>query len=327
MRRKIYQQMLEWKKKDSGSSALLLNGARRVGKSYIAEEFAKKEYQSYLLIDFTYLPHEVRTIFENDIHDLDLFFNKLSAYYRTALHKRNTLIIFDEVQRYPAARELIKYLVADGRYDYLETGSLISLRMNIENIVIPSEEEHLEMFPMDFEEFLWAMGDETTIPFLKECFEKCRPLGQAMHKRVMNDFRQYMLVGGMPQSVEAYLKTKSFEDCDRIKKRILTLYREDITKFVPITLFNRGQASRIFDRLHSEPELIVLKNNQPSAVILAPEEYTRLAKIEENYLLLLETTKRLAVNEHKAAIPEVELMEHFGIADSDLKEVEDLEIE
>ncbi len=231
MKRKIYSRLLEWKEKDNGNCALLLDGARRVGKSYIAEEFGANEYKSYLLIDFAHLPQEVRSIFENDINDFDLFFNKLSAYYRKTLYRRDSLIIFDEVQRYPTARELIKYLVADGRYDYLETGSLISLRMNVENIVIPSEEEHIEMFPMDFEEFLWAMGDEKTIPFLKECFENLRPLGQAMHRRVMNDFRQYILVGGMPQAVEAYMKSKSFEDTDRIKRRILKLYREDITKF------------------------------------------------------------------------------------------------
>ncbi len=231
MKRKIYSRLLEWKEKDNGNCALLLDGARRVGKSYIAEEFGINEYKSYLLIDFAHLPQEVRSIFENDINDFDLFFNKLSAYYRKTLYRRDSLIIFDEVQRYPTARELIKYLVADGRYDYLETGSLISLRMNVENIVIPSEEEHIEMFPMDFEEFLWAMGDEKTIPFLKECFENLRPLGQAMHRRVMNDFRQYILVGGMPQAIEAYMKSKSFEDTDRIKRRILRLYREDITKF------------------------------------------------------------------------------------------------
>lgn len=249
MKRKIYKQLLEWKEKDRGSCALLLDGARRVGKSYIAEEFGKREYRSYLLIDFAHLPSQVRDIFENDIDDFDMFFHKLSAYYRATLYKRDSLIIFDEVQRYPAARELIKYLVADGRYDYLETGSLISLRMNIENIVIPSEEEHIEMFPMDFEEFLWAQGDETTIPFLRECFEKKQPLGQAMHRRVMNDFRQYILVGGMPQAIEAYLNGKSFEDADRIKKRILTLYREDITKFA------KGYESKvlaIFDEVPSQ---------------------------------------------------------------------------
>lgn len=249
MKRKIYNQLLEWKEKDKGSCALLLDGARRVGKSYIAEQFGKNEYKSYLLIDFAHLQREVRDIFENDINDFDLFFHKLAAYYRKTLYVRETLIIFDEVQRYPAARELIKYLVADGRYDYLETGSLISLRMNVEDIVIPSEEEHVEMFPMDFEEFLWAMGDETTVPYLQECFEELRPLGQAMHRRVMNDFRQYILVGGMPQAVEAYRNTKSFEAADRIKRRILTLYREDITKFA------KGYEAKvlaIFDEMPSQ---------------------------------------------------------------------------
>lgn len=227
----------------------MLDGARRVGKSYIAEQFGKNEYKSYILIDFAHLQREVRDIFENDLNDFALFFNKLSVYYRTELYRRESLIIFDEVQRFPAARELIKYLVADGRYDYMETGSLISLRMNVENIVIPSEEEHIEMFPMDFEEFLWAMGDETTIPFLQECFEACRPLGQALHKKVMNDFRQYILTGGMPQVVDAYRKQKNFEEADRIKRRILTLYREDITKFA------KGYEAKvltIFDEIPSQ---------------------------------------------------------------------------
>lgn len=249
MRRKIYDRLMEWKEKDNGGCALLLDGARRVGKSYIAEQFAENEYKSYLIIDFANLPHEVQDIFENDKNDLELFFNKLSAYYRKILYKRESLIIFDEVQRFPEARELIKYLVADGRYDYLETGSLISLRMNVENIVIPSEEEHVEMFPMDFEEFLWAMGDETTIPYLRQCYEKLMPIGQALHRKIMNDFRQYMLVGGMPQAVEIYRKTKNFEDTDRIKKRILTLYRQDITKFA------KGYEAKvlsIFDELPSQ---------------------------------------------------------------------------
>lgn len=249
MKRKIYNRLLEWKEKDHGSCALLLDGARRVGKSYIAEQFGMNEYKSYLLIDFARLQREVRVIFENDTDDLNLFFNKLSAYYRTTLYRRESLIIFDEVQRFPAARELIKYLVADGRYDYMETGSLISLRMNVEDIVIPSEEEHVEMFPMDFEEFLWAMGDEATVPYLRDCFEKQQPLGQAMHRRVMNDFRQYMLVGGMPQAVDAYRQSKSFEGADRIKRRILTLYREDITKYA------KGYEARvlaIFDEIPSQ---------------------------------------------------------------------------
>jgi len=286
MKRKIYARLLEWKEKDNGSCALLLDGARRVGKSYIAEQFGKNEYKSYLLIDFAHLPHEVRNIFENDIDDLDLFFNKISAYYRRILYRRESLIIFDEVQRYPQARELIKYLVADGRYDYLEAGSLISLRMNVENIVIPSEEEHIEMFPMDFEEFLWAMGDETTIPFLKDCFENLRPLGQAMHRRVLNDFRQYILVGGMPQAVEAYRKSKNFEDADRIKKRILTLYREDITKFA------KGYEAKvlsIFDEMPSQ-----LAKTEKKYKLASIEKGAKFRDYENAFLWL---TEAMVVNE------------------------------
>lgn len=280
MKRKIYSRLLEWKEKDQGSCALLLDGARRVGKSYIAEEFGKNEYKSYLMIDFAHLPLEVENIFENDINDFDLFFNKLSAYYRKPLYKRESLVIFDEVQRYPAARELIKYLVADGRYDYMETGSLISLRMNVENIVIPSEEEHLEMFPMDFEEFLWAIGDETTVPFLEDCFKNLRPLGQAMHRRVMNDFRQYMLVGGMPQAVEAYLRDKNFEDSDRIKKRILILYREDITKFA------KGYEAKvlsIFDEMPSQ-----LAKTEKKYKLSSIEKGARFRDYENAFLWLTE---------------------------------------
>lgn len=249
MKRKIYSRLLEWKQNDNGSCAILIDGARRVGKSYIAKEFAEKEYRSYIIIDFAHIPADVQSFFENDKNDFDLFFNKLSAYYRTPLYPRKSVIIFDEVQRYPQARELIKYLVADGRYDYIETGSLISLRMNTENIVIPSEEEHIEMFPLDFEEFLWALGDETTVPYLRECFEELRPLGQAMHQRIMNDYRQFILVGGMPQSVEAYVTTKNFEAADRVKKRILKLYRQDITKFA------KGYEAKvlaIFDEMPSQ---------------------------------------------------------------------------
>lgn len=280
MKRKIYDRLLEWKEKDHGNCALLLDGARRVGKSYIAEQFGKNEYKSYLLIDFAHLPKEVKEIFENDLNDFDLFFNKLAAYYRVVLYRRESLIIFDEVQRYPAARELIKYLVADGRYDYLETGSLISLRKNVENIVIPSEEEHVEMFPMDFEEFLWAMGDETTVAFLKECYEGLQPLGQAVHRRVMNDFRQYMLVGGMPQAVEAYINSKNFEEADRIKKRILTLYREDITKFA------KGYEAKvlsIFDEMPSQ-----LSKTEKKYKLANMEKGARFREYENAFMWLAE---------------------------------------
>ena len=231
LRRKIYDALLGWKQKSSGKTALLIDGARRVGKSYIAELFAKQEYRSHIIIDFGNAPRDILDLFENDSADLDLFFAKLSAFYGTRLHKRESLIVFDEVQQFPRARQLIKYLVADGRYDYLETGSLIRLKKNTENIIIPSEEEHIELFPLDFEEFLWALGDEATVPLIRRCFEARKPLGQALHRKIMNDFRQYVLVGGMPQSVLAYLNGKDFQASDEAKRRILQLYRNDVSKF------------------------------------------------------------------------------------------------
>lgn len=173
-------------RKSHGHTALLIDGARRVGKSYIAEEFAKNEYKSYIIVDFGNAPQDILDLFLNDSSNLDLFFAKLSAFYSKILYKRNSLIIFDEVQQFPRARQLIKYLVADGRYDYLETGSLIRLKKNVKDIIIPSEEEHIEMFPLDFEEFLWAMDDESTVPLIRQCFETRTPLGQALHRKIMN---------------------------------------------------------------------------------------------------------------------------------------------
>ncbi len=231
LKRKIYNTLLAWKNKSQGKTALLIDGARRVGKSFIAEKFAKNEYKSYILIDFGNAPQDILDTFLNDSADLDLFFAKLAAFYSTVLYKRQSLLIFDEVQQFPRARQLIKYLVADGRYDYIETGSLIRLKKNVQDIIIPSEEEHIEMFPLDFEEFLWALGDNATIPFVRQCFEKRLPLGQAVHRKIMNDFRQYVLVGGMPQAVLAYLNGKNFEAADEAKRRILHLYRDDVSKF------------------------------------------------------------------------------------------------
>ncbi len=231
LKRKAYQKLLDWKQESNGTTALLLDGARRVGKSFLCRQFGENEYKSMILIDFGNIAKEITELFENESSNLDLFFAKLSAYYRVPLHKRESLIVFDEVQCFPRARQLIKYLVADGRYDYLETGSLISLKQNVKDIIIPSEEEHLELFPLDFEEFLWALGDETTTPLLRICFEQRQPLGQALHRKIMNDFRQYILVGGMPQVVSEYLKEKDFAAADKIKKRILTLYRNDVAKF------------------------------------------------------------------------------------------------
>lgn len=231
LKRKIYDELVSWKNTSRGKTAILIDGARRVGKSFVAEEFAKNEYDSYIMIDFGNAPSEIKDLILHESYNLDLFFAKLSSFYARPLFKRRSLVIFDEVQQFPFARQLIKYLVADGRYDYLETGSLIRLKKNTENIIIPSEEEHVEMFPMDFEEFLWAMGDETTVPVLKMCFEEKKPLGQALHRKIMNDFRQYILVGGMPQAVLAYLEDRNFEAADRAKRNILNLYREDISKF------------------------------------------------------------------------------------------------
>ena len=230
MKRKMYDYLVKWKKRTNGASALLVQGARRVGKSYIVEDFAKSEYRSYILIDFNKADDTVRDIFEHDLNNMDMLFQKLSTLYNKKLYPRESLIIFDEVQLFPRARSAIKYLVEDGRFDYIETGSLISIRKNVENILIPSEEDMVNMYPMDFEEFLWAIGDETMYSLITECFKKQKPLGQALHRKAMDLFRLYLIVGGMPQAVKAYVDTKDFDSVDAAKRRILKLYREDIRK-------------------------------------------------------------------------------------------------
>ena len=226
MKRKIYNEMLQWKQDSQGKSALMIDGARRIGKSYIVEEFAKNEYKSYILVDFNNADDNLIEIFDKYLRNLDVFFSYLALYYNVTLYPRDTVIVFDEVQLYPKARAAIKYLVKDGRYDYIETGSLVSINRNVKDIVIPSEEHRINMFPMDFEEFLWSMGDEATIPLIRHCFETKQPLGQALHRKIMNDFRQYVLVGGMPQAVLAYIDGKNFETADDAKRRIIKLYRE-----------------------------------------------------------------------------------------------------
>ncbi len=230
MERKIIDRLKEWKNKSNGESAILVRGARRVGKSYIVEKFAKREYKSYILIDFNLANEQIKDIFLHDLDDLDTFFLKLSTLYNTKLYKRDSVIIFDEVQLFPRARSAVKYLVADGRYDYIETGSLISIRKNVEGILLPSEEDKLDMYPMDFEEFLWATGNETMYPLIENCYERRQPLGQSLHRKAMNLFRQYMIVGGMPQAVKAYAESRDFDKVDRAKRRILNLYRDDIRK-------------------------------------------------------------------------------------------------
>lgn len=230
MKRKIYDKLLDWKHREGGRTALLIDGARRVGKSYIAKAFAEAEYKSYILIDFNRAPREVVELFDYYLNDLDTLFMYLSNFYGTKLFARESLIILDEVQLCPRARSAVKYLVADGRYDYLETGSLMSIKKNVRDILIPSEEEHIKMYPLDFEEFLWALYNDMLMPFIRDCYEKKQPMGQAMHRKAMDYFRQYMIVGGMPQAVERYVETCDFDSVDRIKRAILELYRADIVK-------------------------------------------------------------------------------------------------
>ena len=230
MKRKIYSKLLEWKNSRAGKTALLIDGARRVGKSYIVEAFAKAEYKTYILIDFNSVGDGILDLFKNYLDDLEMFFIYLSNYYNVKLVERESLIIFDEVQLFPRARAAIKYLVADGRFDYIETGSIVSIKINVKDIVIPSEEQHIKMYPMDFEEFLWATGNETLMPFMFSHFNDSKPLGQAMHRKIMDYFRQYLVIGGMPQAVAEYIVSRDFTEVDQIKRDILTLYRNDISK-------------------------------------------------------------------------------------------------
>ena len=245
-KRKIYNQMLEWKKTSAGKTALLIEGARRIGKSTTAEAFARNEYRSYILIDFSIAPSETIRLFD-DLSDLNYIFLQLQLQYRVNLYERNSLIIFDEVQFCPRARQAIKFLVKDHRYDYMETGSLISIRKNVENILIPSEEKKIQMYPMDFEEFLLACGDETTYPLIRQCYENFCPLGQDMNRKLMRTFRLYMLVGGMPQAVDAYLKTNNLKEVDGVKRDILSLYEDDFMKIDPT-----GRASLLFDSIPAQ---------------------------------------------------------------------------
>ena len=249
MKRKIYTTLLDWKERRAGKTALLIDGARRVGKSYIVEAFAKKEYRSYILIDFFTASQDVKDLFENYLHDLDTFFLFLSNYYQVKLYPRETLIIFDEVQEFPRARGAIKYLVADGRYDYIETGSLMSIKKNVQDALIPSEEHHVNLYPMDFEEFLWALGDDMLMPFIKERFEKKQPLGPALHRKAMDLFRQYLIVGGMPQAVKEFVESRDFDEVDRVKRDILTLYRADMMKHAQVYEI---KVARVFDEIPAQ---------------------------------------------------------------------------
>lgn len=245
-KRKIYETLLNWKK-ENGKKALLIEGARRIGKSTIVEEFGKNEYRSYLKIDFSAMTNTVRSYFEEVYPDLDTFFLYISTAYGVQLYKRESLVIFDEVQFFPKARQAIKHLVADGRYDYIETGSLISIRENVKDILIPSEERHVRMYPMDFEEFCTALGNESIIKYIHSCFEKREPLERGLHNMAMRLFSQYMLVGGMPQSVNAFIESgRMFAASDSEKREILSLFRDDIKK---IESFYRAKVVSIFDQI------------------------------------------------------------------------------
>lgn len=245
-KRKIYDCLLEWKKSSDGRTALLIEGARRIGKSTVVESFARNEYESYILIDFAKASKETKDLFE-DVSNLNYIFLQLQLIYGVDLHERKSVIIFDEVQLCPNARQAIKTLVQDHRYDYIETGSLISIKKNVMNILIPSEERKLSMYPMDYEEFLWALGDTTTIPILKKCFSENIGLGEKMNRKLLRDFRLYMLIGGMPQAVDEYIRTNNFKYVDQVKRDILHLYEDDFMKIDPT-----GRISMLFDAIPAQ---------------------------------------------------------------------------
>ena len=248
MKRKIYNELLEWKNKRNGATAVIIEGARRIGKSYIVEEFARNEYDSYLLIDFNKADKVVWEWFDNYLEDLDTLLMNLQIHYGVRLTPRKSVIIFDEVQLCPRARSAIKYLVADGRFDYIETGSLISIKKNVKDILIPSEEQALPMYPMDFEEFLWALGNEMMMPFIEQCFKKRQPLG-GLHRKALDYFRTYMIVGGMPQAILKYIETHDFEEVDSVKRSILQVYKNDIAKYASNV---EHKVKSIFDELPAQ---------------------------------------------------------------------------
>ena len=285
-RRKVYGKMLEWKTTSKGRSSLLLEGARRIGKSTIVEEFAKKEYSSYILIDFNEASQDVKDLFEN-LMDLDYIFLYLQNIYQTSLYEHESVIVFDEVQQCPKARQAIKYLVKDGRYDYIETGSLISIHKNTKDINIPSEEHRVEMFPMDYEEFRWALGDETGMSLLKQVFEKRMSLGEGINRMKMRDLRLYMLVGGMPQAVNEYLDTKNLQNVDLVKRQIIQLYADDFRKIDPT-----GRISKLFMSIPSQLSRNLMRYQPTPVVGNIPSD-----KIDE-LLLCLEDSKTINIAYH-----------------------------
>lgn len=286
-RRKIYDRLLSWKKESDGTRAILIEGARRIGKSTIVREFARNEYKSFILIDFNIAGEAVKEAFRNYVSDLDTFFMILSAEYGTTLHRRESIIVFDEVQKFPIARQAIKYLVQDGRYDYIETGSLISIKENVHDITLPSEERKLRMYPMDFEEFCLALGEKELIGYIHKCFIEETPLEQNLHTKAMLLMRQYILVGGMPQSVSAFLTNdRSFERADAEKRDILALYREDIMK---IKSGYRSNVLAIFDQIPA-----FLSRSERRVVMSEVEKGAGLPKYHDTFFWLADS---MIVNE------------------------------
>lgn len=249
MKRKIYEKLLEWKQHDHKKVFLLIDGARRVGKSWIVEEFARHEYETHVIIDFNEANSTVKEFFTEYLHDLDDFYMRIGAFFGVRLIPGKSLVVFDEVQQFPPARAALKYLMKDGRFDFIETGSLVSIRKNVENIVIPSEERHIKMLPMDFEEFLWATGNEPLMEMIRKCFEDRKPMGQALHRKAMDLFRQYMIVGGMPQAVNEFVESRDLAAVDRIKRDILELYKGDIAKHAGQM---KAKVGRVFSEIPSQ---------------------------------------------------------------------------
>lgn len=245
-RRKLYDELLQWKQKWNGRYAVLIEGARRVGKSTLVKQFAQNEYDSFILIDFSAAPQHVIDLFDN-VADLNNFFLSLQVYYDTKLVVRKSVIIFDEVQLCPKARQAIKHLVADGRYDYIETGSLISIHKNVVNIVIPSEEKKLTLHPMDFEEFMWAINKSVSIDILKEMIANKMRIDEGSTRQMMHHLRMYMMIGGMPQAVDALVESNDLEYVDSVKRSIIELYEEDFHKIDPA-----GRLSMLFDAIPAE---------------------------------------------------------------------------
>ena len=269
-RRKIYKEILEWKEERSEKYALLIKGARRVGKSTIVEEFAKKEFKSYILIDFAHTSKEITGLFD-DMYNLDFFFLQLQQFTGVRLYEKESVIIFDEVQLFPRARQAIKYLVADGRYKYIETGSLLSIKKNTRDILIPSEEHKISMYPMDFEEFLWAVGDEITADTIKSLLKSKKSAGNALHRNLMRRFRLYMLIGGMPQAIETYLETNNLQAVDETKREIIDLYEEDFVK-----VDGTGLAGDVYDAIP-----VNLSSNASRYILSNAREGARLEYVRE----------------------------------------------